>query len=153
MKTVKSLLLGSAAGFVAFTGAQAADLPMAEPVEYVRVCDTYGSGFFYIPGTETCLRISGYVRFDQWIDVTDAAGVATGFAAGADASSAGLLSDNDYNPLARASFRADTRTETEYGTLRSFWEVRFNNTTGNATSTDVEQAFIQFAGFTIGKAQ
>lgn len=33
----------------------------AEPVEYVRVCDAYGAGFFYIPGTETCLRIRGGV--------------------------------------------------------------------------------------------
>ncbi len=63
MKTVKSLLLGTAAGFVAFTGAQAADLPMAEPVEYVKICDTYGKGYFYIPGTDTCLKLSGYVRF------------------------------------------------------------------------------------------
>ncbi|MDP3898577.1 MAG: porin [Mesorhizobium sp.] len=29
--------------------------------EYVKVCDVYGAGFFYIPGTETCLRISGSV--------------------------------------------------------------------------------------------
>ncbi len=65
MKMVKSLLLGSAAGFVAFTGAQAADLPLAEPVEYVKICDTYGKGFFYIPGTDTCLKVGGFVRFDQ----------------------------------------------------------------------------------------
>lgn len=25
-------------------------------VEYVRICDRYGPGFFYIPGTETCLN-------------------------------------------------------------------------------------------------
>ena len=29
----------------------------AQPVEYVRICDAYGSGFYYIPGTETCLKI------------------------------------------------------------------------------------------------
>ena len=34
-----------------------------EPVEYVRVCDAYGSGFFYIPGSETCLRFDGYARY------------------------------------------------------------------------------------------
>lgn len=28
----------------------------AQPVEYVRVCDTFGAGFYYIPGTETCIR-------------------------------------------------------------------------------------------------
>jgi hypothetical protein len=31
----------------------------AEPVEYVRVCTIYGAGFFYIPGTDTCLRVDG----------------------------------------------------------------------------------------------
>ncbi|MCR2213552.1 porin, partial [Salmonella enterica] len=62
---IKSLLLGSAAALVAVSGAQAADAivaPEPEAVEYVRVCDAYGAGYFYIPGTETCLRISGYVR-------------------------------------------------------------------------------------------
>jgi hypothetical protein len=33
-------------------------------VEYVRVCDAFGTGFFYIPGTETCLKINGRVRFE-----------------------------------------------------------------------------------------
>ncbi|MGO8499682.1 porin, partial [Rhizobium ruizarguesonis] len=34
-----------------------------EPVEYVRVCDADGTGYFYIPGTETCLKIEGYILF------------------------------------------------------------------------------------------
>ncbi|HZH52421.1 MAG TPA: porin, partial [Microvirga sp.] len=61
MKLVKSLVLGSVTGFAAVVSAQAADLPVkkAAPVEYVRVCSTYGAGFFYIPGTETCLRVGG----------------------------------------------------------------------------------------------
>ena len=55
---IKSLLIGSAAALVAVSGARAADAVVAEPeaVEYVRVCDAYGAGFFYIPGTETCLK-------------------------------------------------------------------------------------------------
>ncbi len=62
--SIKTFLLGSAAAMVAVSGAQAADAVVVEPepVEYVRVCDAYGSGFFFIPGTETCLRSSGYVR-------------------------------------------------------------------------------------------
>ena len=57
MKLVKSLMLGSAAGLIAMTGAQAADLPVkAKAVEYVKVCSLYGAGFFYIPGTDTLLR-------------------------------------------------------------------------------------------------
>ena len=64
---IKSLLLGSAAALVAVSGARAADAVVVaepEPVEYVRVCDVYGAGFYYIPGTETCLRVGGYVRYD-----------------------------------------------------------------------------------------
>src|SRR4030095_9819003 len=63
MKMVKSLLLGCAAGLVAGAGAQAADLPVkAKPVEYVKVCSIYGVGFFYIPGTDTCIKIGGWAR-------------------------------------------------------------------------------------------
>ena len=64
---IKSLLLGSAAALVAVSGARAADAVVVaepEPMEYVRVCDVYGSGFYYMPGTETCLKVSGYVRVD-----------------------------------------------------------------------------------------
>src|SRR5215216_6947167 len=63
MKLVKSFL-GSTAGLCAVAGAQAADLPVkkAAPVEYVRVCTAYGAGFFYIPGTDTCLRVGGRTR-------------------------------------------------------------------------------------------
>src|ERR1044072_1433758 len=63
MKMVKSLLLGSAAGLVAVAGAQHADLPVkAKPVEYVKACSIYGVGFFYIPVTDTCIKIGGWVR-------------------------------------------------------------------------------------------
>ena len=66
MKLVKSLLLSSAAGLTAVASAQAADLPFrkAAPVEYVRVCDFTGAGYFYIPGTDTCLKIEGFARFE-----------------------------------------------------------------------------------------
>ena len=65
MKTIKSLVLGSAAGLLAMGGAQAADLPVkAKAVEYVRVCSLYGAGFFYIPGTDTCIKLGGYLRVD-----------------------------------------------------------------------------------------
>ncbi|MPZ37642.1 MAG: hypothetical protein GEU95_06185 [Rhizobiales bacterium] len=65
MKMVKSLLLGSAAGMVAVVGAQAADLPVkAAPVQYVKICTLYGDGFYYIPGSDTCIRFTGYIRAD-----------------------------------------------------------------------------------------
>ncbi len=64
MKLGKSLLLGSAAALAATVGAQAADLPMRKsaPVDYVRVCDWTGAGYFYIPGSDTCMNIGGLVR-------------------------------------------------------------------------------------------
>jgi hypothetical protein len=65
MKMVKSLILSSAAGLIAMSGAQAADLPVkAKAVEYVRICSLYGAGFYYIPGTDTCIKLSGYLRVD-----------------------------------------------------------------------------------------
>src|SRR5215813_10288226 len=73
MNMMKSLLLGSAAGFVAVTGTQAADLPVkARPVEYVKICSLYGEGFYYIPGTDVCLKVGGYIRADYGWNVTGA---------------------------------------------------------------------------------
>jgi hypothetical protein len=65
MITARTLILGSAAGLIAMSGAQAADLPVkAKAVEYVRICSLYGAGFFYIPGTDTCIKLGGYLRVD-----------------------------------------------------------------------------------------
>src|SRR3954468_24269018 len=62
-KITKSLLLGTAAGLLAVGGAQAADMPVkAAPVNYVKICSLYGDGFYYIPGTDTCLKLGGYLR-------------------------------------------------------------------------------------------
>jgi len=61
--TLKTLLLGSATAFAVVGGAQAADLSIAEPVDYVRICDAFGTGYYYIPGTDTCLKIGGFVKF------------------------------------------------------------------------------------------
>ena len=63
MHKVKSLLIATAAGFTALGGAQAADMPaMGRPVQYVKICSLYGDGFYYIPGTDTCLKLGGYLR-------------------------------------------------------------------------------------------
>jgi hypothetical protein len=62
--TLKTLLLGSAAAFAVVGGAQAADLSVAEPVESVKVCDAFAGGYWYIPTTDTCLKVGGNVEFD-----------------------------------------------------------------------------------------
>ncbi len=63
MTLMKSLLLGSAAGIVAVGAAQAADLPTrkAAPVEYVRVCNVGGITGWTLPGSDTCVKLSGYI--------------------------------------------------------------------------------------------
>src|SRR3977135_2833767 len=120
MKMVKSLLLGTAAGLVAVAGAQAADMPVkAKPVQYVKICSLYGDGFYYIPGTDTCLKIGGYVR----VQAETKAG-----ASGQVIGTGGMLGSgrfdnedtNDYNYTIRAVATFDARTQTEYGTLRSY---------------------------------
>ncbi|MDD9333591.1 MAG: porin, partial [Bartonella sp.] len=63
---IKTFLLSSTLALSGVSGSQAASTIPAEPepIEYVRACDAYGAGYFYIPGTETCIRVSGNVRAD-----------------------------------------------------------------------------------------
>jgi len=174
MKMVKSLLLGSAAGLIAMSGAQAADLPVkAKAVEYVRICSLYGAGFFYIPGTDTCIKLGGYLRADLTIN--------GGIYDGPFYNGEGAIRDryaNFYNDRSRLALTIDTRTATEYGVVRTFGQADFqfstfgntsslglaasvnpgatagqtNNDTGGNGYTAVEMVFIQFAGFTFGKS-
>jgi hypothetical protein len=174
MNTIKSLLLGSAAGLLAMGGAQAADLPVkAKAVEYVRICSLYGAGFFYIPGTDTCIKLGGYLRADLTINggVYDQpfwngeGGIRDRYA-------------NFYNDRSRLALTIDTRTATEYGVVRTFSQADFQFSTFGSTSSlgvaasvnpgatqgqvnndtngngyvAVEFAFVQFAGFTFGKS-
>lgn len=151
MKLVKSLLLGSVAGLAAVAGAQAADLPVkkAVAVDYVRVCSTYGAGYFFIPGSDTCLRISGfaqadylYIEQEQGRDDFDNVG---------------------FRGRARVNF--DARTSTEFGLVRAFLRLDGRrqtgvfNSGGEVPGTAVydirfpDQAYIQFGGLTAGRAQ
>jgi hypothetical protein len=155
---VKSLLLGSAAGLVAVAGAQAADLPVkAKPVEYVRVCSLYGAGFWYVPGTDTCLKIGSYIREQvEWN--AGNGGTPIGLGTGGDVG-AGRFTRTDTSQLSmrtRVGLSVDLRTQTEYGTLRSYFEGGFQTSAnnGSAPTNDVvyfDRGFIQFAGLTAGR--
>ena len=118
MKMVKSLLLGSAAGLAALTGAQAADLPVkAKPVEYVKICSLYGAGFYYIPGTDTCIRIGGHIRAEVSIN---SRGSGTQDWAVANTGNNGQTRDRDvFWARNRVFLHTDTRTQTSFGTLRT----------------------------------
>lgn len=64
-RMIERLVLTSAAGLFALEAAQAADLPVkAKAVEYVKVCALSGAGFYHIPGTDTCIKLGGYLRAD-----------------------------------------------------------------------------------------
>jgi hypothetical protein len=131
IRIIDALVLGSAAAFTYTSGAYAADAVMApepEPVEYVRICDAYGAGFFYIPGTETCLQISGFVRYQIATDTVT----------------------KGWNKAVAARVNFDARSETDWGTLRSY--IRMNsewNGVGDGRLF-VEQSLIQLGGFTLG---
>src|SRR6266700_647406 len=172
MKMVKSLILGSAAGLLAMSGAQAADLPVkAKAVEYVRICSLYGAGFFYIPGTDTCIKLGGYLR----VDTTFNGGVYGQPFYSGDAGQGNRYRDY-FNSRSRLALTVDTRTATEYGVVRTLGQADFQfdtlgGTTFNPNSlhttlgnngnllnsvgggyTAVEMGFIQFAGFTFGRS-
>jgi hypothetical protein len=173
MKLAKSLVLGSAAALVAMSGAQAADLPVkAKAVEYVRICSLYGAGFFYIPGTDTCIKLGGYLRVDTTFNGSN---VQDDPAWAGDPGQGNRYRDYLIT-RSRLALTVDTRTATEYGVVRTFGQGDFTFDTlgggtynpnalatnlgnnGNLLSTPgngfvvVEFLFIQFAGFTFGKS-
>jgi len=130
---IKSLLLGSAAAMTAVSGASAADAIIAaepEPVEYVRICDAFGSGYFFIPGTETCLRLSGYARFR-------------------------VFSDDDadsYSSSIRGRLTLDAKEDTEMGELHA--RLRFQATSTSPVDSDpatgLDQGYLQLGGLFAG---
>jgi hypothetical protein len=164
MKMVKSLILGSAAGLLAMGGAQAADLPVkAKAVEYVKICSLYGAGFYYIPGTDTCIKLGGYLRVDLALNGGDYNPYLNG------TSAANNRLTNYFASRSRSDFTIDTRTATEYGVVRTFADMVFTWTTGTyagsapgafdratsnvgQTQLGLYNAFIQFAGFTLGRS-
>ncbi|MBZ9661387.1 porin [Mesorhizobium sp. ESP-6-4] len=163
---IKSLLLGSAAALIAVSGARAADavtVAEPEPAEYVKICDVYGSGYFYIPGTETCLRIGGYVRYD----------IGLGDVGSFDGAKNVDHQDGDIHSTwyknTRFTLKTWTGQETELGTLKTYTETRFNfgnnnrgasfnpvtggyvdNPAGNK-NVSLNFAWIQLGGLRVGK--
>ncbi|BBD36926.1 porin [Aminobacter sp. Y103A] len=140
---IKSLLLGSAAALLAVSGARAADAVVVaepEPMEYVRICDVYGAGFYYIPGTETCLKIGGLVRYQiDWAD-----------------------EDEGWRKTALFRLKFDARSETEYGTFKRYIEFQGSNNGGNydpeedewaadSSTFSVRYAYFELGGLMIGR--
>ena len=135
--SIKSLLLGSAATLAVFSGAQAADAIVAaepEPAEYVKVCDAFGAGYFYIPGTETCLKLSGYARYQ--VDF------------GSDVN-ADLTGKQNWNSWTKAAFSVEASNDSELGTVSS--QVKLVSTYDKAaTSVNLDTVWLSIGGFKAG---
>ncbi|MBZ9694931.1 porin [Mesorhizobium sp. CO1-1-9] len=143
---INSVLLGSAAALLAVSGARAADavtVAEPEPAEYVKICDVYGAGYFYIPGTDTCLRVGGYIRYD----------VSGGEAGSFDGRNATDSLDGDsqrtWKARARLALMTWTGQETELGTLKTYTQTRFNFNDGTS-AIDSHFMWIQLGGLRVG---
>ncbi|MCY1664112.1 porin [Rhizobium sp. SL86] len=137
--TIRALILSSAAALSFGTVAHSADAIVAaepEPMEYVRVCDAFGTGYFYIPGTETCLKITGYIRFQVEFDERD--------------------SQANWNARTRGLVTFDSKSDTEYGplggtiTLRAWANDSSNTTNANDGQVEIDEAFLTLGGFRAG---
>nr|WP_244427334.1 porin [Bartonella rattimassiliensis] len=140
---IKSLFLSSTAAFLIISGAHAASTVVAEPepIEYVRVCDAYGKGYFYIPGTETCMRLSGNVRVDFMsgdnINATNETELKN--------------KRKTYGASSRLTLVFQAASETEMGTLRSYARIYSGWGKGRDTaSAKLGAAYIELGGFRIG---
>jgi len=145
---IKSLLIGSAAALVAVSGARAADAIVAaepEPVEYVRVCDAFGTGYFYIPGTETCLQLSGYVRVQNDFTSTEIKNGAGFNAAALPGAATALADSNSIAQSTRARFNVTAKSDTEYGVLTSYIGMQ-----GNDGAMGVDEVYLSLGGFKAG---
>ncbi|PVE24214.1 porin [Microvirga sp. KLBC 81] len=145
MSVFREIRTGSAAcaaiiaGCLVPAGSQAVDLPAksAAPVESVRICSAHGTGFFTIPGTDTCLRIAGRARGEiRYLEPGTRADDAIGF-------------------RARARIALDARTRTSYGLLRAKTQYEITRNTGNygSDTTRLDEAYVQFGGLTAGRLE
>ena len=150
MQVGKRLLLGTAAGVIVVSAAQAADLPVkAKPIEYVKVCSLYGAGFFYIPGTDKCIKLGGYFR-EQWN--IHGAGDSTAYMNSSARWTRTDTSDSSFRT--RTLFSVDVREQSAYGTIRGYTAFGAQQTTPNDANSSIffSRSFVQFAGFTGGRA-
>lgn len=122
--------------------AMAADMVTKAASTNVKQCLGYGEGFYYIPGTETCINVGGFVRAEGYFNNYNS--YPTNF--------------NQFYTISTGALILDARSQTEYGTLRSFMDLRMLWRTSNpwsdgpnAAEVDPHYMYIQFGGFTAGR--
>jgi hypothetical protein len=166
MKSFLRLLLGSAAALPLIGPTFAADIEKAKAdTEYVKACSKYGAGYYYIPGTDTCINIGGYARVDYYYNASGTFNPAISSAAlkqfnapGAGIGGYPLITNDSASSenRARGLLNMETRSDTEYGVVRSVirfgmqWDSTAQPGAPAGGSLYWERAFIQFAGITAG---
>ncbi|WP_102867842.1 porin [Pseudovibrio exalbescens] len=154
---LKALLLATAGAAVA-TSASAADLPVvAEPVDYVQVCDAYGAGFFKIPGKDTCLKIGGRIRTqivsDNLTDDRPRLKIVDSKTVFGEKVLA--KRDMDYSAYARGYLYLTSMTDTEIGLIKTYTEFYSEWDQDGTGSSKVGSAYLQigadFADILIGR--
>ncbi len=142
---IKAIAIAAAAAATATSG-QAADLPVdTAPVDYVRIDDAYGAGFFVLPGTETAIKIGGQIRVEaQFNNLTK----------DEDFSTAKDPENKNQNFRSRANVRIDTRTQSELGLIRTFTDLQITSDSEgrDAETVELDKAFVQVGGLTVGRA-
>ncbi|MCM2290857.1 porin [Allorhizobium sp. BGMRC 0089] len=141
---IKKILLSGAASLVALSGVHAADAIVAaapEPADYVRVCDAFGTGYFYIPGTETCLKFGGQFRYTfKGNDLNDKKDASTG------------TTGANWADEMRARINISTKMDSELGTIGT--DVQLHSKWKSGSTSDgfeARLAYITIGGFTIGR--
>ncbi len=125
--------------------------PKRQSLQYVKVCSLYGAGFYYIPGTDTCIKVGGWVRAEINVNSNGSFSPIKG----------DLPSDTNRGVdmikwRVRGVTTIDARSQTEYGTLRSYIAggYQWDNGAGAAPGAGyIPRAFVQWAGITAGHAQ
>jgi hypothetical protein len=149
MTTLKSLMIGSAAAFVAVAGAQAASAPDKYSTKYepVMECPT---GFWNTTGTDVCLRVSGFARLIVWGQNEDNIKAMWPTAVVTNQ----LLNDTDKsNWYSQARLRFDSRRNTDHGLLRAYAELQATDNDGNTGGNlALRLAFVQMGNWVFGKA-
>jgi len=172
MTLFKSLLLGSAAGLVAVSAAQAADLPTRKgPVaaEYVRVCSITVAGVpvvgFVLPGSDTCFKLSGYITGQIEggnLKTSNAVNYNGTFLAVPGRTSrqsiGGTFNRDSFGWTTRYNLTVDAVSNTAYGPLVAHGEYQFNfgqgfdTTAAQGSDGGLNRAYVTWAGLTAGKA-
>jgi hypothetical protein len=140
MSRFKLGLLAASSSIISVCAAQAADLPSkkAAPVNYVKICDAYGAGFFNIPGTDTCVKLGGYVRAEyQYVPGQNTYTVRSSTTTGNNPVTvdAGVVQQSKKDQAetgyeVRGRIDVDARTLTAMGAARTFVRLRAANTSG-----------------------